>query len=382
MKKCKRYIAAASALVLSLCCLPLSAAAAEISPPSPEAVSAEARIVYERFDSVTEAGLYVRENLKRHTEELHIILSPWSGSADILNDVLGVAFAETGRGDEGDYLRLSIEGYSSYTGYMLLDQVLDIRFNYNSTIEEEAAFAEKEAEFLASMDIDRMDEYEKITAVYDYLVKNVDYAENFERSEVYTAYGALVEKVAVCQGYIQAMYRILTDMGVSCRAVNGEGNGGDHVWGIAAINDTYYLLDPTWDSQFDGVFKIFFLKGYGDFDEYSSPVVHITGTGDERNSAFVPDCTSESFTMAYPVAESAFDPQTYYDSLIRGDLNIDGVIDIFDLISMKKLILSGTASASSLAAADVNRDGDITIGDAVLIQRFIEGSVTDFLNAS
>ena len=86
--------------------------------------------------------------------------------------------------------------------------------------------------------------------------------------------------------------------------------------------------------------------------------------------------------MAYPVAESAFDPQTYYDSLIRGDLNIDGVIDIFDLISMKKLILSGTASASSLAAADVNRDGDITIGDAVLIQRFIEGSVTDFLNAS
>ena len=154
MKKCKRLIAAASALMLSLCCLPLSAAAADVSPPVPEAVSAEARIIYERFDSVEDAGLYVRENLKKHTDELHILLTSKAKTDDILNDVLGVAFAETGRGDEGDYLRLSIEGYSSYTGYVLRDQVMDIVFHYNSTLEEEAALTKKEEEILASMALD------------------------------------------------------------------------------------------------------------------------------------------------------------------------------------------------------------------------------------
>ncbi|MBP7187426.1 MAG: hypothetical protein KBA55_11820 [Ruminococcus sp.] len=382
MKKCKRLIAAASALMLSLCCLPLSAAAADVSPPVPEAVSAEARIIYERFDSVEDAGLYVRENLKKHTDELHILLTSKAKTDDILNDVLGVAFAETGRGDEGDYLRLSIEGYSSYTGYVLRDQVMDIVFHYNSTLEEEAALTAKEEEILASMALDEADEYEKISTVYDYLVKNVDYSEDYERSEVYTAYGALVENSAVCQGYIQAMYRMLTDMGVSCRAVMGQGNGGDHVWGIAGINGTYYLLDPTWDSEFDGEFKIFFLKGTADFDEMSLPVTHVAGSGDKRNSAFVPDCTSESFTSAYPISKYAFDAKAYYDTLIKGDLNFDGCIDIFDLISAKKVLLKENAPGNVRIAADVNGDNTVNISDAVLIQKFIEGSITNFSNAS
>ena len=382
MKKCKKLIAAASAMMLTLCCIPFTAGAADVSPPVPEAVSAEARIVYERFDSVEDAGLYVRENLKKHTEELHILLSSKANSTDILNDVLGVAFAETGRGDEGDYLRLSIEGYGSYVGHVLHDQVLDIVFYYNSTLEEEAAFVEKETELLASLDLEDKDDYEKISAVYDYLIKNVDYSDDYERREVYTAYGAIVEKDAVCQGYIQAMYRILTELGISCRAVMGEGNGGDHVWAIAAIDDVYYLLDPTWDSEFDGRFKIFFLKGSKDFDEYSAPVVHIAGTGDERNTAFVPDCTSESFTSAYPVSEYAFDANAYYNSLIKGDLNFDGCIDIFDLISAKKMLLKESAPANARAAADVNGDNEVNISDAVMIQRFIEGSITSFADAS
>lgn len=382
MKKCKKLIAAASAMMLTLCCIPFTAGAADVSPPVPEAVSAEARIVYERFDSVEDAGLYVRENLKKHTEELHILLSSKANSTDILNDVLGVAFAETGRGDEGDYLRLSIEGYGSYVGHVLRDQVLDIVFYYNSTLEEEAAFVEKETELLASLDLEDKDDYEKISAVYDYLIKNVDYSDDYERREVYTAYGAIVEKDAVCQGYIQAMYRILTELGISCRAVMGEGNGGDHVWAIAAIDDVYYLLDPTWDSEFDGRLKIFFLKGSKDFDEYSAPVVHIAGTGDERNTAFVPDCTSESFTSAYPVSEYAFDANAYYNSLIKGDLNFDGCIDIFDLISAKKMLLKESAPANARAAADVNGDNEVNISDAVMIQRFIEGSITSFADAS
>lgn len=382
MKKWKRLIAAASALVLSLCTVPVSAGAARIDTIAPEAVTAEAPMTYTYFETVEDAGLYVREQMKKHTPELHIRLAASSGSKDILNDVLGVAFAETGRGDEGEYLRLAIEGYSSGSNYYRRDQILDILFYYNSTLEEEAAVAEKIDSIIASLDVDGKDEYEKIKAVYDYFITNVDYSEEFDRSEIYTAYGALVENDAVCQGYIQAMYRILTDIGISCRAVMGEGNGGDHVWCKAGIDGTYYFLDPTWDSEYNGKVKLFFLKGTEDLDEYSYPVVHIAGSGDPNNYAFVPDCTSESYLTQYPEALHAFDVKAYYSDFLAGDLNYDGCIDVFDLIAAKKGLINGFTNKRMSNAADVNGDGEANISDAVLIQRFIEGSIADFSNAS
>ncbi len=381
MKKGRKLMSAVSAMALIVCMVPVSANAASIDVVPHEAVSVEAS-KYAYFTSVESAGNYVREQMKLHNPELHIRLSFIAGSQDILNDVLSAAFAETGKGDEGDYLRLSISGYRSSTNRILYDPVLDILFYYNSTIEEDEAVTEKINSILDSLELDGKDEYEKITAVYDYLVTHVDYSENLERDEIFTSYGALVEGSAVCQGYIQSIYRMLTDSGVTCRAVMGEGNGGDHVWCIAGIDDTYYLLDPTWDSEFKGIIKPFFLRGSEDFDKYSYPTVHIAGTGDPDNYAFVPDCTAESFAAAYPISKSAFDPESYYSRFLAGDINYDGCVDIFDLISAKQCLISGKIGKRTQNAADVNGDGTVNISDAVLIQKFVQGIVSDFSIAS
>ena len=381
MKTGKRLIAVASALVLSLCTVPVTAGAARIDIIEPQAVLAEAPINYVMFQTIEEAGLYVREHMKHHKEEFHIRLAASAGSTDILNDVLSVAFAETGRSDEGEYLRLGIEGYKTASNYIRRDPVLDIIFYYNSTLEQEAAVTEKIRSILDSLNLDGKDDYEKIKAVYDYLITHVEYSDDFDRNEVYSAYGALVENSAVCQGFIHAMYRMLTELGVSCRAVMGIGNGGDHVWCEASIDGIYYLLDPTWDSEYDGKLYLFFLKGSEDFDKYAFPVVHIAGSGDPKNYAFVPDCTSESFLTEYPVSEYAFDVKAYYSDFLAGDLNYDGCIDIFDLIAAKKGLIDGFVNTKIKIAADVNGDGSANISDAVLIQKYIEGSITDFSNA-
>ena len=128
MKKANRVIAAASALVLSLCAVPVTAGAAHTDTIAPEAVIAEAPIVYAHFETIEAAGQYVREQMKQHTVKLNIRLAASAGSTDILNDVLGAAFAETGKGDEGEYLRLSILGYHADAHYIKRDPVLDIEF--------------------------------------------------------------------------------------------------------------------------------------------------------------------------------------------------------------------------------------------------------------
>ena len=369
----KKITAAAAALVMAFSAVPLSAAAAGVKPEITEITQVEA-ISYSYFESVDEAGAFVREELKKHTPELHIRLSRRSGVNDILNEILGAAFAETGQPDEGEFLRLSIVGYRAGTGKINHDYCLDISFDYNATIEQDEAAKAKADEILAELALDGKSEYEKIDAVYEYLTTHVVYSE-VERDEIYTAYGALVENDAVCQGFVQAMYYMLTASGVSCRAVMGEGNGGDHVWGIAGIDGTYYYLDPTWDSEFQGKTRWFFLKGINDFDEFSKPVVHIPGKGEELNIAFIPDCTVESFLPDYPISEYKYTPSVKF---ITGDINNDKCIDIFDLISIKQGLTGRFRDKSAEQAADIDGSGDVSVNDAVLLQKYIHGNITDF----
>ena len=58
-----------------------------------------------------------------------------------------------------------------------------------------------------------------------------------------------------------------------------------------------------------------------------------------------------------------------------GDINCDGVIDVFDLAPLRKGILNmiiGTAKAP--ANSDINGDGDVNVADLVLLQRYLLGA--------
>lgn len=72
-----------------------------------------------------------------------------------------------------------------------------------------------------------------------------------QHPNAYSAYGALIEGKAVCEGYAKAMQLLLTEAGVPTTVVNGYSadNNTGHMWNLVAINGEYYYLDPTWNDN-------------------------------------------------------------------------------------------------------------------------------------
>ena len=101
-------------------------------------------------------------------------------------------------------------------------------------------------------------EYEKCRWVHDYLVRNTKY--NFEAlrrpndyPDSFSAKGALVDGLAVCEGISKAFKLLCNRLGVDAMVVFGtsaqESFGVDipHAWNIVKLNNEYTHVDVTWD---------------------------------------------------------------------------------------------------------------------------------------
>ena len=89
-----------------------------------------------------------------------------------------------------------------------------------------------------------MDEHEKVKAIHDYVVKHVSYDTSYQ---AYTAYEALANRSAVCQGYTLLTYELLKEAGIQNHIVTGTGNGQAHAWNLVNIENKWYHLDTTFD---------------------------------------------------------------------------------------------------------------------------------------
>jgi len=90
-------------------------------------------------------------------------------------------------------------------------------------------------------------DYEKELFVHDWFLDNVVYLEesgSIKRSE-YTAYGAIVDKKAVCMGISKAVSLLLNKVGVDCGTYSDVST--NHIWNIVNIEGDNYHLDVTWD---------------------------------------------------------------------------------------------------------------------------------------
>jgi transglutaminase-like putative cysteine protease len=89
-----------------------------------------------------------------------------------------------------------------------------------------------------------MDEHEKVKAIHDYVVKHVAYDTTYK---AYTAYEALANRSAVCQGYTLLTYQLLKEAGIENQIVTGTGNGQPHAWNLVKMEGKWYHLDTTFD---------------------------------------------------------------------------------------------------------------------------------------
>ena len=80
----------------------------------------------------------------------------------------------------------------------------------------------------------------------------------------------------------------------------------------------------------------------------------------------VPEETTTDVTEIVP-------QPTYGPPIPTGDMNFDGKVDTFDLISMRKLFSKTNYSEYYDRAADINEDGKLSVADLVLMNRYLLG---------
>lgn len=106
--------------------------------------------------------------------------------------------------------------------------------------------------------IDGMSDLEKETAIYYWVVNNVNYdwthqdVMSVTPRESFTPYGGLVNHTAVCLGYAAAFQLLMDLAGVECITVTGASQSSteDHGWNMVRLNGNWYCVDVTWDANY------------------------------------------------------------------------------------------------------------------------------------
>lgn len=112
--------------------------------------------------------------------------------------------------------------------------LLAMRAKFNSAVEE----------FLSDIP-SNLDEYETEKSIHDKLIKSLTYSNT--KSNAYSAYGALINKSCVCEGYAEAFQYLLYKRGIQAFRITGVAGGVGHAWTVVRIDGNYYHVDPTWN---------------------------------------------------------------------------------------------------------------------------------------
>lgn len=228
------------------------------------------------YASIEEAGAYLRDEMIKRSAVVTVSVSASLGNAqDLFDAVLEEAFVHTeeGSGQIGDALRWT---YGGLTGSMSTSGgVCNITYtiSYYTTLEQEQALTAKVNSIMQELALDGKNDIEKVRAIHDKICEITDYDyynlnNNPNYKLMYTAYAALCNGTAVCQGYAVAFYRLCKEVGLSVRIISGLGNGGNHAWNIVKVGDYYYNIDTTWDGQDPETHYGYYLQNEIDFADH------------------------------------------------------------------------------------------------------------------
>lgn len=106
------------------------------------------------------------------------------------------------------------------------------------------------ADILEGLNVSSMGDAEKALLIHDRIAEHCayDYQNYLNGSipaESYRAYGVLVNRRSVCQGYAETYQYLLNKVGID--SVLCDSDTLNHVWNIVEINGVDYHVDITWD---------------------------------------------------------------------------------------------------------------------------------------
>ena len=249
-----------------------------------------------------EAAAAVRENLKNRVQTFRVKLKsdkPTDNKNEIaamVKSLFDASLAHTGDPVEGDYLRWQYGKWDASVSRKTTGGVMEMDITYTveyyTTAQQEQELDQAVEQLMDQLGLDQVCDYEKIMGIHDFIIHHVVYDQEHVSNDAYkpqfTAYAALMDGTAVCQGYAVLFYRLALEYGIDARLIPGDsdGNGSaDHAWNIVKLDDLYYNLDATFDAN-EGK-PYWFLRGSANFPDHD------------------PDLTllGEDFYEQYPISD-------------------------------------------------------------------------------
>lgn len=95
-------------------------------------------------------------------------------------------------------------------------------------------------------------DYEKLIQIHNWLIENASYDKTYSLPNAHNAYGAIIQKECVCDGYAYA-FKYAADMaGLNVIFATGyvitpEKTSEFHAWNYAYIDEEWFLVDVTWN---------------------------------------------------------------------------------------------------------------------------------------
>lgn len=222
-----------------------------------------------------------------------------------------------------------------------------------------------------------------VRAIHDYLCSLVTYQDSKERKAQIpdthggephtvfydqTAFSALVEHEARCNGYAAALKLLCDRYGIPCVHLSGMTSNGNHAWNYVQLEDgNWYAVDSYWDDRYDNLVKYdYFLVG-------KNTITVNDVFGDEHKTPpynnCLPACPAIS-DSAYPYLEAEL--AAVPGSISRGEtltVELNQIKKLTgDLIVNGQVELLEHGKKDALAVGDI-KDGKLTLtctGDKLL----------------
>lgn len=123
-------------------------------------------------------------------------------------------------------------------------------------------------------------DFEKAVTIHDFLTKHCTYAGKSQTSlkipqTAHTAYGALIDKLAYCDGYSSAYKILLNRCGIECVIAEGKTDIEPHLWNIVKQDGKHYHVDCTWNDPDVDYLSDFSFHGYFNISDFDISKTHL-----------------------------------------------------------------------------------------------------------
>lgn len=196
-----------------------------------------------RATSTEELLSIFEKALEEKVEELTVGYTMTSGEDFYLDDI--GRLLQDAVDNKNPYIKNSINSWDISVSSVGNQVDMVILFDYLSTHREDLYVYQQVEKIVRDIITPEMDPHQKVKAIYDYVVKLVEYDFTYT---YYSAYAALVERKAVCQGFALLTYQLLKEAGLENTIVRGTMIDELHGWNLVQLDNQWYHLDTTQDA--------------------------------------------------------------------------------------------------------------------------------------